>query len=129
MRPCCGETVELRALVLLPPRDWLYARCDDRFAAMVEAGAVEEVRRLLDRKLLPSLPVMRAIGVRELGKSIRGEQSLDESIAAGQQATRNYAKRQYTWFAHQPPKEWQRFTKPLESVAMGAALELLQPKD
>ncbi len=124
-----GGTVELRALVLLPPRDWLYARCDERFAAMIDAGAVDEVRRLLDRKLSPSLPVMRAIGVRELGAFVRGERSLDEAVAAGQQATRNYAKRQYTWFAHQPPKEWRRFSETLEGAAMAAALELLQPND
>ena len=107
-----GESVELRALVLLPPRVWLYKRCDERFAAMVEAGAVEEVRRLLDRQLPPSLPVMRAIGARELGAFIRGETSLDAAIAAGQQATRNYAKRQYTWFGNQPPESWRLVTDP-----------------
>ena len=124
-----GEYVELRALVLLPPRDWLYARCDERFAAMVEQNAVEEVRALLARGLSPSLPVMRAIGVREIGGFIRGECSLDEAIAAGQQATRNYAKRQYTWFAHQPPKDWRRVTEALEGVAVDAALELFRPRD
>jgi tRNA dimethylallyltransferase len=46
-------------------------------------------------------------------------------IAAGQQATRRYAKRQYTWFSHQPPKDWPRFTEPLEAKAMPAALALL----
>ena len=124
-----GDMVELRALVLLPPRDWLYARCDERFAAMVDKGAVEEVRALLARGLSPSLPVMRAIGVRELGAFIDGRATLDQAIAAGQQATRNYAKRQYTWFAHQPPKDWLRFTEPLEGVAVDGALELFQPRD
>ena len=106
-----GDSIALRPLVLLPPRDWLYARCDARFAAMVEAGAVKEVRRLLDRNLSRALPAMRAIGVRELGGYLRGETTLAQAVAAGQQATRNYAKRQYTWFTHQPPGDWPRFTE------------------
>ena len=58
----------------------------------------------------PDLPVMRAIGVAEMSAHLRGEMSLGEAIAAGQQATRRYAKRQYTWFAHQPPADWPRFS-------------------
>ncbi|MBS0255717.1 MAG: tRNA (adenosine(37)-N6)-dimethylallyltransferase MiaA [Proteobacteria bacterium] len=103
-----GAGVALRACVLLPPRTWLYQRCDARFAAMVEHGAMDEVAALLARRLDPALPVMRAIGVRELGGAIAGTISLGEAVAAGQQATRNYAKRQYTWFRHQPPPQWQR---------------------
>ena len=103
------DAIELRPLILLPPRDWLYARCDDRFARMIAGGAIAEVESLLARDLNPSLPIMRAIGVPEIGGYLRGELSLDEAIAAGQQATRRYAKRQYTWFAHQPPPEWPRF--------------------
>jgi tRNA dimethylallyltransferase len=76
---------------------------------MFESGAVEEVRALLARKLNPNLPVMRGIGVREIGAFLIGALSREEAIAAGQQATRRYAKRQYTWFAHQPPPEWPRF--------------------
>ncbi|HET7709389.1 MAG TPA: tRNA (adenosine(37)-N6)-dimethylallyltransferase MiaA [Sphingomicrobium sp.] len=101
--------IELRPLVLLPPRDWLYARCDARFRAMMDGGAVDEVRVLLDRKLDPSLPVMRAIGVREIAAFLAGDLTQEEAIAAGQQATRRYAKRQYTWFANQPPAEWPRW--------------------
>jgi tRNA dimethylallyltransferase len=120
-----GGSISLRPLVLLPPRDWLYGRCDDRFAAMVEAGAVAEVERLLARGHSPSLPAMRAIGVPELSAYLRGETSLDAATAAGKQATRNYAKRQYTWFAHQPPQNWPRFREPLDDGNMAAALELL----
>jgi tRNA dimethylallyltransferase len=109
-----GDEVDLRPLILLPPREWLYARCDERFAKMVELGAIEEVEALLVRNLNPSLPVMRAIGVREIAACLRGEITRGAAIAAGQQATRRYAKRQYTWFAHQPPAEWPRFTEPLE---------------
>jgi tRNA dimethylallyltransferase len=119
-----GGAIALRPLVLLPPRDWLYARCDARFAQMIERGAIDEVEALLKRGLNPKLPVMRAIGVREIAAFLSGEIDRSTAIARGQQATRNYAKRQYTWFAHQPPPDWPRFTDPLD---IGAALELLGP--
>jgi tRNA dimethylallyltransferase len=120
-----GGEITLRPLVLLPPRDWLYRRCDDRFARMVEQGAAEEVEALLDRKLDPDLPVMRAIGVREIASWLNGDVIREEAIAAGQQATRRYAKRQYTWFAHQPPADWPRFREPVEDDAAVQALALL----
>ena len=119
-----ADRVALRPLVLLPPRDWLYARCDARFAAMIDQGAIAEVEALLARNLDPALPVMRGIGVREIAAFLAGETTLDEAIAAGRQATRRYAKRQYTWFAHQPPADWPRFRDPPGD----AALALLQPK-
>jgi tRNA dimethylallyltransferase len=94
---------------------------------MKEQGAVEEVRALLTRNLDPDLPVMRGIGVREIASWLAGEISCEQAIAAGQQATRRYAKRQYTWFAHQPPPEWLRFREPLEGEHLPRALALLQP--
>jgi tRNA dimethylallyltransferase len=120
-----ADEVALRPLILLPPRDWLYARCDERFSAMFESGAVEEVEKLLARKLNPNLPVMRAIGVREIATYLRGEMTREQAVAAGQQATRRYAKRQFTWFAHQPPADWPRF----RDVPDGRALELLGRSD
>ncbi|MCJ8189741.1 tRNA (adenosine(37)-N6)-dimethylallyltransferase MiaA [Sphingomicrobium aestuariivivum] len=123
-----GDEVALRPLLLLPPRDWLAARCDRRFAAMVEQGAVEEVETLLARGLDPALPVMRAIGVPELSAYLSGDIGLDEAIAAGQLATRQYMKRQYTWFRRQPPGDWPRFTDPLDCEdALARALALLAP--
>ena len=121
-----GE-VELHALILLPPRAWLYARCDERFSKMVDEGAVAEVEALLARQLNPNLPVMRAIGVPELSAYLLGQSSLDEAIAAGQQATRRYAKRQYTWFAHQPPANWPRFQEALDVDRLGETLAMLEP--
>jgi len=120
-----GSAVELRPLILLPPRKWLYARCDDRFARMIDEGAVAEVEALLARNLNSNVPAMRAIGVRELGRYLLGEASLDDAVAAGRQATRRYAKRQYTWFAHQPPPEWPRFRETLDVERLPEALALL----
>jgi tRNA dimethylallyltransferase len=124
-----GVHIQLSPVILLPPRDWLYRRCDERFREMMDAGAVEEVRALLDRKLSPDLPVMRAIGVREIARWLHGETSLDDAIAAGQQATRRYAKRQYTWFEHQPPAEWPRYREPLADGTLSHALAPLECLD
>ena len=123
-----ADAVELRPLILLPPRKWLYARCDERFTRMIDEGAVSEVEALLARNLNPNLPVMRAIGVRDISAYLRREATLDEAIATGQQATRRYAKRQYTWFAHQPPAEWPRFKEALDIDRLCEALALLEPK-
>jgi tRNA dimethylallyltransferase len=103
-----GETIELFPVVLLPERDWLYARCDLRFERMLEAGAVAEVERLLARSLPPLSPVLRAIGVAEIAGWLDGTWPRAEALVRGQQATRNYAKRQYTWFRRQPPEDWPR---------------------
>ena len=103
-----GNDVSLFPLILLPEREWLYERCDRRFEIMLEQGAAEEVEALKCRQLDPTLPVMRAIGVREIAAWLDGEMSREEMIASGQLATRRYAKRQYTWFRNQPPEEWQR---------------------
>jgi tRNA dimethylallyltransferase len=88
------------AVILLPPREELYAACDRRVLAMVERGAFAEVATLKTRGLAPALPAMKAVGVRELGLYLDGKASRAEAIAAMQQATRRYAKRQYTWLRH-----------------------------
>ena len=93
--------------VVEPDRSELYARCDARVARMVEQGALDEVRALVARRLDPSLPAMKAVGVREFAAHLAGKATLDEAIAATRQATRNYAKRQLTWFRNQTP-DWSR---------------------
>ena len=103
-----GHAIELFPMVLLPDREWLYARCDLRFERMLECGALEEVAALLARDLPPLSPVRRAIGVPEIAGFLAGEWSHDDTLARGQQATRNYAKRQYTWFRRQPPEDWRK---------------------
>jgi len=109
-----GDAINLRPLVLLPPREWLYRRCDARFEAMLETGAIEEVEALLARHLSPDLPVMRAIGVPEIAAWISGEIDRATMIERAQTATRQYAKRQYTWFSRQPPVEWTRAHEVIE---------------
>jgi tRNA dimethylallyltransferase len=96
-----------RALVLEPERKALYARCDARLGAMIDAGAVEEVKALVARKLDPLAPVMKAVGVRELAAHLAGGLTLAEATALAQQETRRYAKRQLTWFRNQTPA-WER---------------------
>lgn len=103
-----GEEVTLHPIVMMPERQWVYDRCDIRFAKMLDEGAIEEVEALLARDLAPDLPVMRAIGVPEIAAFLRKEMSREEAIAAGAQSTRQYAKRQFTWLRNQCPPEWQR---------------------
>ncbi len=103
-----GDRVGLRPLILMPDRAWLYERCDRRFAAMWRGGGVAEVEALLARGLAPDLPVMRAIGIAEVADFLAGRMSEADAIAAGCQATRRYAKRQFTWLRHQPPADWPR---------------------
>ncbi len=103
-----GDAITLHPLILLPERQLLYDRCDQRFETMLDLGAVEEVEALMARNLDPALPVMRAIGVREIAAWLGGDCTREEMIEAGKLATRQYSKRQYTWFRNQPPEDWPR---------------------
>ncbi len=97
------EAPELTTFLFLPDRATLYAACDRRFAQMIAAGAIDEVKTLLALGLDPDLPAMKAVGVREIAAYLGGRIGHAEMIARGQQATRNYAKRQYTWFRRRVP--------------------------
>ena len=105
-----SNDIRLRPLLLLPPRDWLYDRCDTRCEQMMARGAIDEVEALLARNLPQDAPVMRAIGVPEISAYLKGAISRAEAIERGQTATRQYAKRQFTWFRNQAPADWQRIT-------------------
>jgi len=109
-----ADRAAIAPLILLPPRDWLYERCDRRFAAMLEEGAVDEVEALLARGLDPALPAMRAIGVGEISDWLAGTIDRATMIERAQAATRQYAKRQYTWFRNQPPGDWHRLQTQLD---------------
>ncbi|MBS7697952.1 MULTISPECIES: tRNA (adenosine(37)-N6)-dimethylallyltransferase MiaA [unclassified Chelatococcus] len=100
-RPGLLSRADRLGLFLMPDRTELARRIDGRFLAMMEAGALEEVRTLAARGLHPDLPVMRAHGVPWLIRHLGGEISLDEAIREAQSDTRRYAKRQFTFFRHQ----------------------------
>nr|WP_159711095.1 tRNA (adenosine(37)-N6)-dimethylallyltransferase MiaA [Sphingomonas sp. AX6] len=118
-----ASDIALLPMILLPPRDWLFDRCDRRLAAMFDEGAIDEVRALLARGDIPAnAPVMRAIGVREIAAMIAGRLTRDEAIAAARTATRQYAKRQYTWFRNQPPANWHR-TNETDSITLRETFE------
>ena len=117
-----AASVTLVPLILLPPRDWVNARCDSRFGNMMSEEGLTEVRSVLARNLDPMLPAMRAIGVREIAAYLRGETTRERALELGRIATRQYAKRQYTWFTRQPPADWPRFTAPLDCAGIEHAL-------
>jgi tRNA dimethylallyltransferase len=94
------------ALVLEPERDWLAARIDRRFDTMIDDGALNEAREALDG-WDPALPSSRAIGAPELVAHLRGEFTLADAVTNAKLATRQYAKRQRTWFRSRMAG-WQR---------------------
>jgi tRNA dimethylallyltransferase len=96
-RGLLGDFVVER-IVLNPDRDVLRARIAHRFEAMFSSGAVEEVEALLALRLDPSLPAMKAIGVPEIGGWLAGRLSREQAVELATIATRQYAKRQRTWF-------------------------------
>jgi tRNA dimethylallyltransferase len=92
---------EVKRIFLNPDRKVLYERADKRFARMVKEGGVEEVKALLALGLDTSKPIMKAIGVREIAAWLSGWRGPEEAIKAGQTATRQYIKRQLTWWRNQ----------------------------
>ena len=100
-RASADEGFRFSTFLLLPPRDLLHAACDVRFRAMVDAGALDEARAMRALGLDPALPATRAVGLRELIRHLDGEIELEEAITLAQAATRQYAKRQITWFRNQ----------------------------
>ncbi|WP_395645682.1 tRNA (adenosine(37)-N6)-dimethylallyltransferase MiaA [Terricaulis sp.] len=111
-------------LALTPEREPLYACIDARFERMLAAGAIEEARALAARGLDPMLPAMKAHGAPALMAHLRGEISLAEAAEIGKRDTRHYAKRQFTWMAHQMPG-WTKFSSVSPSDRLSAALALL----
>ena len=92
------ENYNFKIFLFLPNREKNYQIVNSRFIKMINSGAIEEVTKLLDLNLNDSLPIMRAHGVPEIIKFLRNEVSLEECIRRGQQVTRNYVKRQHTWW-------------------------------
>lgn len=99
-----------RKILLMPNREWLYARCDARFEQMMDGAALSEVRALLAENLSRDTPAMKALGVPEISAMLNEEISREEAVAAAQQATRRYAKRQMTWFRNRM-SDWESFSE------------------
>ena len=109
-----------RGVVINPPRETLYQRCDDRLEQMLAEGALDEVAALMSRGLDARLPVMKALGVAPLAGCLSGAMSRTEALARARMDTRRYAKRQTTWLRHQTP-DWPR----VESVQASEQWEAL----
>jgi len=108
-------------LVLEPPRAWLYERSDRRFDQMLTQGALEEVAALVGRGLDPTLPALKALGVRELAVYLEGEMSLEDASEKAKMLTRRYAKRQMTWMRNQMA-DWERLDPSAKAVNEAALL-------
>lgn len=91
-----------RSIVLLPNRDWLYARINTRFDVMLQDGALQEAQVVQDLQLGEHLTGLRALGLQALGDYLQNRLTLQEAVEQGQNQSRQYAKRQYTWFRNQP---------------------------
>ena len=110
------DDMRFQVLILEPPREALYERINTRFELMVEQGALDEVRAFAKLGLDPNLTAMKAVGVRELISFMAGGISQEEAIVKAQKTSRNYAKRQLTWFRNQIPEGKTYFAQYSESM-------------
>ncbi|MBY5879692.1 tRNA (adenosine(37)-N6)-dimethylallyltransferase MiaA [Rhizobium ruizarguesonis] len=108
--PVIIDADEARKIVVLPDRAVLHQRINGRFEKMLQQGAEDEVRALLALDLPAEAPVMKAIGVSQITAMVRGEMTRVEVLEKGAAATRQYAKRQMTWFRNQMDDSWERLT-------------------
>lgn len=106
--PVIVDPDRAQKFVVLPDRPVLHERINRRFEAMMESGAVEEVKTLLDLKLAPDATAMKAIGVSQIADMLAGRMGEAEVIEKSAAATRQYAKRQMTWFRNQMGEDWTR---------------------
>jgi tRNA dimethylallyltransferase len=102
-KPAGLDATRAAKVFLTPERDELLRRIGERFDAMMAAGALEEVRALAARNLDPDLPAMKAHGVPWLIRHLNGEIALDRAVEEAKRDTRQYTKRQATWFRNQLP--------------------------
>jgi tRNA dimethylallyltransferase len=106
-KPPTIDLARAAKIFLMPERDELFRRIDSRFDAMMAAGALDEARALAARHLDPVLPATKAHGVPWLIRHLNGEITLAEAVEASKRDTRQYTKRQATWFRNQLPEfEW-----------------------
>ncbi|WP_087000094.1 tRNA (adenosine(37)-N6)-dimethylallyltransferase MiaA [Rhizobium sullae] len=110
--PVIVDPASAEKVVVLPERAVLHQRINGRFEKMLEQGAEDEVKTLLALGLSPEMPVMKAIGVSQIAAMLKGEMTRSEVIEKGAAATRQYAKRQMTWFRNQMDESWKHLTSP-----------------
>lgn len=106
--PVIIDPERTQKFVVLPERPVLHDRINRRFETMMESGAVEEVKALLALNLPPEATAMKAIGVSQIADMLAGRMSEAEVIEKSAAATRQYAKRQMTWFRNQMDESWER---------------------
>lgn len=104
------------SILVQPSREELYEACDSRFESMLKAGAMDQVRALLAQGVDETAPVMRALGALDLAQVLTGGLELSTGISQAQAATRQYAKRQTTWFRNQFDAGYRVDTKFIESL-------------
>jgi tRNA dimethylallyltransferase len=117
-------------VVLTREREELYRLIDERARRMWEAGLASEVRGLLAAGYAPDLPALKSLGYRQVVAYLQGRRSAAEALAEMQRATRNYARRQLTWFRREPAAEWMTVHgwEWVEPLAEKILARLLQPQ-
>lgn len=108
--PVLSSHRPIEKLLLLPPRNTLYQRINARCEAMISAGALDEIRDMVNQDLRDDTTALKAIGVPQLRDIIEKKQSLEEGLEGWKTATRRYAKRQMTWFRNQLGDDWEHLT-------------------
>ena len=101
--------INYKILLFLPERNENYKRVDQRTHLMIQDGAIEEVKNLLKLNYNNNLPIMKAHGVPEIQSFLKNEISIEECISKIQQITRNYVKRQHTWWRSSNLKIFKKF--------------------
>lgn len=97
-----------KILLFQPPREKIYLNVNNRFTKMLKQGAIDEVKKLINLEIDNSLPIMKAHGVPEITNYLNNIYTFEECVAKGQQVTRNYVKRQTSW--------WRSSTLPIHQV-------------
>ncbi|MBX5195016.1 MULTISPECIES: tRNA (adenosine(37)-N6)-dimethylallyltransferase MiaA [unclassified Rhizobium] len=108
--PVVIDAAQARKIVVLPDRAVLHERINGRFEKMLRQGAEDEVKTLVALGLPAEAPVMKAIGVPQIAAMLKGQMTRDEVLEKGAAATRQYAKRQMTWFRNQMDGSWEQLT-------------------
>ena len=114
------KNYNFKLILFLPDRKKNYEIVNSRFIKMINGGAIEEVKSLLGENLNESLPVMRAHGVPEIKKYLENDTTLEECIVKGQQVTRNYVKRQHTWWNSSKLEIFHKFDKFPDEIDINA---------